>query len=447
MLKSVWAEFVKQVINRGWGVSWTILGQLAYFAGVAAGVKLLTSFLGPWTFGIMALGLTVAGIGSLMFYGPFAQAVLRFYTIARKDGHLAEYFSAIARYQSVSTRGILALTVCLSGGVLLLAGEERAGILFFSLLFMVASGMIAVHMAVHNAAGNHALVASTQAVEAWLRVALAMTGIVLFGPSATVALGGYMLASAGVAVFLWVWGRRKLEGFGQVLEKGTSASESSTRQMVAYAIPFMAFAVFGAITSYGDRWMIKLCCGLADVGVYAALYQVAYAPLVILSNAISQVLLPLVYVHAGDGSESVNLQGARIAHWKMLVASGFCLLGWVVVTYVLGEPLLRLITTPEFARSHDLLWVLAIGGAIFYFGQFLSIEGLYKLQPRRYMFPKAMHASTFFIVAWWLTTKGTGVYGIAIASIVGSVISVGAILYVNLCAQSERVHVPKPAVS
>lgn len=447
MLKSVWQEILKQIVNRGWGLSWTIFGQLAYFSGVAVGVKLLTSYLGPWTFGIMALGLTVAGIGNLLFYGPFAQAVLRFYTISQKDGYWDGYFSTIVRYLKVSTVGVFALAVCLSVGAFLLLGEERAGILFFSLIFMAASGISAVQVAIYNAAGNHHIVAGVQGTEAWLRVVFAMAGILLVGPTATVALAGYAMASVCVAAFLWGRLRHSVRGVGKALEVDGTADQGASRHMVGYAIPFMVFAVFGAITSFGDRWMIKWCCGLVDVGVYAALYQVASAPLVILSNAITQVFLPLVYVHAGAGSDAVNFRGARIAHWKVLAASGLCLFGWVAVTYVLGEPLLRLITTQEFAQSHNLLWVLASGGAIFYFGQFLIIEGLYKLQPQRYVLPKALHAGAFFVVAWWLAVEGKGAYGIAVASIAGSVIYVGAILCVNLCAERARVQAPNPAVS
>lgn len=447
MLKSVWQEILKQIVNRSWGLSWTIFGQLAYFSGVAVGIKLLTSYLGPWAFGIMALGLTVAGFGNLLFYGPFAQAVLRFYTVSQKDGWVDWYFSLIVRYLRVSTLGVFTLAICLCAGAFLLLGEERAGILLFSLIFMAASGISAVQVAVHNAAGNYLIVACVQGTEAWLRVVFAMAGILLVGPTATVALAGYATASVCVSAFLWWRLRQRVRGVGKALQTHRTANQGASRQMVGYAIPFMVFAVFGAITSFGDRWMVKWCCGLVDVGVYAALYQVASAPLVILSNAITQVFLPLVYVHAGDASEKMNLQGARIAHGKVLAASGLCLFGWVFVTYVSGEPLLRLITTQEFARSHNLLWVLASGGAIFYFGQFLIIEGLYKLQPQRYVLPKALHAGAFFVVAWWLAVEGKGTYGIAIASIAGSVIYVGAILYVNLCAERARVQVPNPAVS
>ncbi|ULA64991.1 MAG: conserved membrane protein of unknown function [Nitrospira sp.] len=447
MLKSAWQDILKQIVNRGWGLSWTIFGQLAYFLGVAVGVKLLTSYLGPRAFGVMALGLTVAGIGNLVFYGPFAQAALRFYTVCEKDGWLDRYFSTIVRYLRVSTVSVVALAAGLSAGVFLLMGEEGAGILFFSLIFLAASGVSVVQVAIHNASGNHRTVAVIQGTEAWARVVFAMTGILLVGPTATVALAGYATASVCVAVFLWRRLRQSVREVGKVLEAHGAANQVITRQMVGYAVPFMAFSVFGVITSFGDRWMIKLCCGLVEVGVYAALYQVAYAPLVILSNAITQVFLPLVYRHAGDGSEAVNLRRARNAHWKVLAAAGFCLLGWVVVTYVLGEPLLRLITTPEFAQSYGLLWVVASGGAIFYFGQFLIFEGLYKLQPQRYVFSKALHACVFFLTSWWLLSGGQGVYGVAIASIGGGGAYVGAILYANASSQTRDVRLRFPIPS
>ncbi len=423
---------------KGSGFCWTVGGQLLYVLGAAAGVKVLTSLLGPRVFGMLALGLTIAGMGNLFLYGPFGHAVLRFYSIFRSRGNLKELYSAIARFQWMTATVISAITVLVTMGTYQWYGLEIASLVFLSTVFMVTSGITSVQIALRNALGHYSTVAVAQGTDAWLRVIFACAAILLVQVSATAAVLGYALAGLVMAVALWLLNQRQIvAGASGESKPHTTSLRPRTHEIYAYAFPFLLFAVFGVVTSFGDRWLIEYCCGLADVGIYAALHQIAYAPLVVLSNAVNQFLLPLVYAQAGDGSSASDLQRAQRAYRMALLLAGACFLAWVSFTFALGEPVIRILTAPGFAANHQLLWLLALGGGIFYFGQILVIRGLYEIQPQRYVFPKAVHASVFFALTCGMLVQGKGLYGVAYASIFASLAYVSAIIYSNSVAQGS----------
>jgi len=439
MFGSSYQRLLRLFQSKGPGFCWTVGGQILYVLGAAAGVKVLTSLLGPPEFGMLALGLTIAGMGNLFLYGPFGHAVLRFYSIFRNQGNLQELYHLIARFQWMSATVISASTVFLAIGAYQWYGLEIAGLVFFSTIFMVTSGITSVQIALRNALGHYSTVAVAQGTDAWLRVLFACAAILFVQVSATAAVLGYAFAGVVMAISLWLLNQKQLVGWAGGAESRPSAPslQPRTDELYAYAFPFVLFAVFGVVTSFGDRWLIEYCCGLADVGIYAALHQVAYAPLVVLSNAVNQFLLPLVYAQAGDGSSASDLQRAQRAYRLALALAGVCFLAWVSFTFALGEPVLRVLTAPGFAANHQLLWLLALGGGIFYFGQILVIRGLYEIQPQRYIFPKAMHAVVFFALACGMLVQGKGMYGVAYASIFASLAYVSAIIYSNSVAQGS----------
>jgi O-antigen/teichoic acid export membrane protein len=399
---------------KGPGFCWTISGQLLYVLGAAAGVKLLTSLLGPRVFGMLALGLTIAGLGNLFLYGPFGQAVLRFYSIFRNRGNLQELHQAISRFQWMTATLISAIMALVTMAAYQWYGSDIAGLIFFSTVFMITSGITSLQIALRNALGHYSIVAVAQGTDAWLRVLFAYAAILFLQVSATAAVLGYALAGVVMALGLWFLNHKQIAGWAD-REKSPQWSALGPRahELYAYAFPFVLFAVFGVVTAFGDRWLIELCCGLADVGIYAALHQVAYAPLVVLSNAVNQFLLPLVYAHAGDGSSASDLHRAQRAYRMALLLAGACFLAWVSFTFAFGEPVLRILTASGFTANHKLLWLLALGGGIFYFGQILVIRGLYEIQPQRYIFPKALHAGVFFALACGMLVQGKGLYCVA----------------------------------
>jgi len=49
---------------------WVVVGQILAFLGAFAGVKILTNVMQPEGYGLLALGMTIAGLLNMFIYGP-----------------------------------------------------------------------------------------------------------------------------------------------------------------------------------------------------------------------------------------------------------------------------------------------------------------------------------------------------------------------------------------
>ena len=58
---------------------WVILGQLATVIGSLVLIRVITGYLEPTEYGLLALGLTVAGLVSQVISGGILSSISRFY--------------------------------------------------------------------------------------------------------------------------------------------------------------------------------------------------------------------------------------------------------------------------------------------------------------------------------------------------------------------------------
>ena len=71
-----------------------------------------------------------------------------------------------------------------------------------------------------------------------------------------------------------------------------------------YTTPIRLFAIFAIISQYSDRWVILANSNEALVGIYAAIYMIANAPVMLISNITSQYISPVVFDKAGNLQDS-----------------------------------------------------------------------------------------------------------------------------------------------
>jgi O-antigen/teichoic acid export membrane protein len=111
--------------------------------------------------------------------------------------------------------------------------------------------------------------------------------------------------------------------------------------MWAYALPLIPLGIVGWASSLGDRYVIGGALGVADAGVYAAVYGLASIPFMIVGGPAEQALRPVYQtaVSAGDWARAHRI----LAIW----------LAGVVIVCALG--------VLAFAFGHRLLAGLAVG--------------------------------------------------------------------------------------
>jgi len=57
-----------------------------------------------------------------------------------------------------------------------------------------------------------------------------------------------------------------------------------------------------------DRWALECFSSIQDVGIYFALYQIGYAPALLLFTGVYYVLAPIIFEQAGDATSSVRMK-------------------------------------------------------------------------------------------------------------------------------------------
>ena len=102
------------------------LGHFAVPAGAAGAMKLLAVHLGPDGYGVVGIGLTVAGAIQVVLFGPVAQAGARFYSASKDEGRTALlvgvvrklYWKAALAAASVAAAGALAAALLSAFGII-----------------------------------------------------------------------------------------------------------------------------------------------------------------------------------------------------------------------------------------------------------------------------------------------------------------------------------------
>jgi O-antigen/teichoic acid export membrane protein len=243
-------------------------------------------------------------------------------------------------------------------------------------------------------------VAISQALDAWLRLVIATAFVLSWGDASYLPLLGFCLANLIVAVAQtrFLASIKTTRGM-QSAEFNIEDKERSYRELKRYANPFISFAALGIVSLYADRWILQTMFGEHSVGIYAALYQIANAPLIVLFGVLNQYLMPVVF---GKRKESRPQEGIIRDTLYTAIAVTTLL---TVTSYAYGQHIVLSLSSDEFAKHHDALWILVLALGISNVAQTLSVKGYVLNRPGVYVWPRFIHAA------------GTLLFGIPLAAI------------------------------
>lgn len=412
-------------------IGWVVAGQVSAAVAALCSIKVLTTLLGPEAYGQLAIGLAIAGGLHLFLYGPVEQTVLRFASLAVERGQLSACVAAVEATHRRIAGGLLA-GATLAALVLATAGQSHwIWLTVLSTLLGLAIGTSASAASGLTAWRQRRLVAMHQAADAWLRLLLALGALWIAGNSPLAALCGMLVAATCIAASQVRRARQQaiLRVATEPVPDAAQAADARA-QMHAYALPFVAFAAFAAISAYADRWLVLALLDPASVGLYAALLQLASAPVALFVAMTNQLVVPVIFARAGKArnlSEIGNAQ--RLARW---------LLWWyvaalsvaVVAAWLLAPLLVPLLTNDTFATASGLLWVLVLGAALFAMAQAMVLSGLAAVRPGIYILPKAIQAAALVGCAWLLVPR-FGLPGMAWAMVAAAALYVLSVQLTN----------------
>lgn len=408
---------------------WVLIGQMLAFVGGVIGIKLLTNLMPPEGYGELALGITIAGIVNMFLFGPLAQVVVRYYSICREQGTLDAYSRILVglhRKAIYLVIGISVPAIVLAG---MIFGVSWAGLVAAALIFSIPSGLQGSIQSLLGALRDRRMAALTQGVDSWLRLGLGAMIVTWVAPRGIWALAGYILGSFIVLFIQFKTIRRRNVATSA---RTTSIESDLTRRadMLGYALPFAAFATLASIGQYADRWLLLGAGGTNDVGIYAALYQIASAPVVFLMSIVMQLVIPVVFGRVGDLSSQLRVEGGRVLLSRALLMIGFVYLALTLTTYIWAGQLVTLLTNSEYARRANVLWLLVLALALYNLTQLMTVLGFSMNRPRAYFWPKFGHAISL-LVAGLILVRLYGLAGMVYALVISAIVHIFWVALVN----------------
>jgi len=191
--------------------------------------------------------------------------------------------------------------------------------------------------------------------------------------------------------------------------------------------------VVGALTVislYADRWIVEQRLDLAAVGIYAAIYQLATAPIQFTQGVLNRFSLPIIFSDFGDGKTAGQLAKTRRNLRVLIVA-------WVTTIVVIAlfgalfhRAIVGLITTETIADFSVLLPMLIFGLGLERSAQILSVIGNIDKKFGTYVIARLIHIAVFITAAFALVDH-YGIFAFAIAHILAGLAILCATLFIN----------------
>ncbi len=422
-------ERIRRLSKEG---AWIVLGQATAVLGSLASVRLLTELLDPAAYGELALGMTVAAVVNQTVIGPLSNGVTRFYAPAQERGDLGGYLSAVRRMVSAATV-IIVLMILLTVAGLLLAGQTQwIGIASAALVFATLTGYNGILSGIQNAARQRAIVALHQGMESWARFLVAAGLLLWLGATSTVAMVGYAIAIVLILGSQYAFFRKTVPRSAAAANKESGWQE----QIWKYSWPFGAWGIFSWAQQASDRWALELFGTTQEVGLYAALFQLGYYPMSMVTGMAMQFLGPIFYQRAGDASDSRRNENVSKLS-RRLTALTLALTGAVfLVALLFHAQIFRILVAKEYAAvSYLLPWMLLAGG-IFTAGQTIALDLMSKMKTRTMVAAK-IATSTLGIIFNFAGAYFFGIKGIVVAIVLFSVLYSVWLAAISMRAASE----------
>lgn len=401
---------------------WIALGKLLTLLGGAVGVRLLTELLEPLEYGHLALGLTATALIGQAVFGPMSNGSARFYAPARQAGKLGTHLAVVRHMAAAATGGLAFLGCLLTAGLLLAGHTQWIGLCVAALCLSLLSGINSILSALQNAARNRAVVALHHAVASWGRYLTAAVLVVALGSTAQVAIWGYAVAMLLVVVSQTLFVRRIVTSSASRIKPGAEGIREWRRQILDYAWPFATWGVVGWLALSSDRYALQVFASTYDVGVYAVLFQLGYAPVSQLGALTTQLLAPIYFERAGDASDPARVLRVFGLGWNATLLAILGTMMAFLFALLTHRSVFSLLVAEEYRHASGLLPGMVLAAGLVASAHICGVA----LHSRR---------TIEFLTVHKIASKVIGVVTISVGALWGGIsgVVIGQVVYASVC--------------
>lgn len=412
--KSLDFERIKRLVKEG---GWVISGQVASVLGALVLVRVLTEYLDPAEYGLLALGLTIAGLVNQVVMGGLAATIGRFYSIAIEKADLYGYLQA-SKVLTGYAASVLTVFFFLGMFYFILSEQgELLGMAAAVLVFSILSGFNSSLSSLQNAARQRSVVALHSGLDAWLKIGFSFLAIHWIESSFCSVMIGFSLSSLIVICSQFYFLNRILPKIKY--SNSFQYKQVWVRDMLNFAWPFSLWGVFTWLQQSSDRWILNLLTSAEEVGQYAVVFQLGYAPIGIMTGMMVSFVGPILYARSGAANEKSRIESVHYLAWRITGAS-LVMTGVVFLIGLLShEWLFQILVAKPFQISSYLFpWTILAGG-LFAAGQMLALKLMSELKVR-VMIGVKICTAVIGILCNWIGVLLLGLPGIVVGLVVFS---------------------------
>ena len=390
--------------------TWVVLGQFVTLVGSLMLVRVITSYLTPNEYGQLALSLTAVGLISQIAMNSASASISRYLPVAIARQDMPHFSTAANRILFASAVVSLLIGVTLSFILWFNQQGDWALLCLLGFSFATISLYNFTANSVQNAARNRSIVALHTSLETWLKVLFGAAAIVLLGATASSALLGYMAAVGLILLSQWFFLKFAFVNKVPLEQTNKLPLTQSTAQwqhdIWQFAWPFATWGAFTWAQQVSDLWSLKAFTSTSEVGLYTVIFQLGYAPIILLNSIVQVFLGPILNQQIEQNQQSrlsqqnqtaqdkhitrnsnsnqqdkavlqSNLNKSKSVHRVTWVTT---LLSLVTTTFAFvfilntHEWLFSFLVAPEFRSASVYLAYMVLAGGLFSAGQILSLK-------------------------------------------------------------------------
>jgi O-antigen/teichoic acid export membrane protein len=344
---------------------WVGFGVLTGVAALFAGTRVLTHLLVPGEYGHLALAVSLSSLAVMIFGDPVGKTAVRFYslwcTAGKPHGFMQDLGRSLVRAAGVI--GVFCVGVIVLGRYA--AALPDSGFVLLTGMFAMLLILNRAAIALADAARKRRFRGMVQGSFEMLRFGLAICLVIVFSvPKAETVLTGFVMAGILVVMVHGVFLFRILHDPADAFSgRSGPVTVMGRDRMQAFQSPLIVSSICIWLVMMAERWMLTCFGNPSDVGGYAAVSQLAFVPMLLISNFLLLFIEPILYQvgdsGGGSGSGSQVRQMNRFAIYGILGVTVF-LFGVLFATH----PVVGTLLLGEEFRSYSWLfpWLLLAGG-------------------------------------------------------------------------------------
>lgn len=313
-------------------------------------IPIVTRLFPPDDYGKYVLVMATISVLSIIS-GWLSMSIIRFYPACKRDGQLPHLYGEVIKWLLIS---IIALAA-ISGVILLIARAYIPRQLYHLMLIGILGSVLGTGFSVlQHFLRAERLVGWYSGFSIWRSTSGLGIGIALvmaFGFGVEGLLWGSVLSVVIALPLLWKLAIGKFSW-------RTGVSTGLIKEMGKYSFPLVVGNLAAWILSLSDRYVLLFFRGAREVGIYSVSYAISQRSILLLASLFMLAAGPIaVNIWENEGKEKSQVFVKKLTRYYLLIC-----LPAVTGLSVLAQPIIDVLTNPEYYQGFRIVPLVALGG-------------------------------------------------------------------------------------